>query len=285
MDSPRVALRSGGTRPRILSAAPLPARRRSHRRILRPRSSARLPARAALSGTMMVQLAEKVVELEHWERGVAVTLRGEGGRALCAGADLQLAREHLKTAEDGQLMCRLMTDTLTRLRRLPLVSVALVEGIGAVGGGAELATACDFRIMESDATFRFVQVQMGVSPGWGGGARLAGIAGRRAALRLLAWAAPLSAADAVAAGVADVVCPPGGAEEAAASFLEGILRQPSFRAVRAVKAAVASADDVSVEARRAEARAFRETWGAPANRQSLERSSGGTRRGAGAEKI
>lgn len=65
---------------------------------------------------MMVQLADAVGDLEKWERGVALVLHGAGGN-FCAGADLSLAREHLVTGTDGRLMCALMTDTLTRLKR------------------------------------------------------------------------------------------------------------------------------------------------------------------------
>ncbi|CAM9417367.1 unnamed protein product [Laminaria digitata] len=72
--------------------------------------------RNALSGRMMVQLSDAVDSLEKWERGVALILHGAGGN-FCAGADLSLAREHLVTGTDGRLMCALMTDTLSRLRR------------------------------------------------------------------------------------------------------------------------------------------------------------------------
>ncbi|CAN0557089.1 unnamed protein product [Ectocarpus sp. 8 AP-2014] len=65
---------------------------------------------------MMVQLADAVNELEKWDRGVALVVHGMGGN-FCAGADLSLAREHLRTGPDGRSMCALMSDTLTRLRR------------------------------------------------------------------------------------------------------------------------------------------------------------------------
>ena len=64
----------------------------------------------------MVQLSDAVDSLEKWERGVALIVQGAGGN-FCAGADLSLAREHLVTSTDGRLMCALMTDTLSRLRR------------------------------------------------------------------------------------------------------------------------------------------------------------------------
>lgn len=65
---------------------------------------------------MMAELAEAVNTLENWEQGVALLVQGAGGN-FCAGADLSLAREHLVTGEDGRLMCALMTDILSRLRR------------------------------------------------------------------------------------------------------------------------------------------------------------------------
>ena len=70
---------------------------------------------------MMVQLADAVNDLERWESGVALLLRGKGGN-FCAGADLSLAKEHLIAGDDGRNMCALMTDTTTRLKRCVLSS-------------------------------------------------------------------------------------------------------------------------------------------------------------------
>ena len=59
-----------------------------------------------------------------------------------------------------------MATSLDILRDLPLISVAVLEG-GAVGGGAELATACDWRVVgPKGAWVQFVHVRMGISPGW-----------------------------------------------------------------------------------------------------------------------
>jgi len=150
-------------------------------------------ARNALSGKMMAQLADIVTLLEepdvHRKLNVVV-LKGVGGW-FCAGADLRVARQELASREAGAAMGALMVDTLTRFRRLPLVSIACIEG-GAFGGGAELATACDFRVIERNAVVQFVQSRMGVVPGWGGGARLFKIVGRQEALRLLCTAEKIS---------------------------------------------------------------------------------------------
>ncbi|CAM9154531.1 unnamed protein product [Choristocarpus tenellus] len=226
--------------------------------------------RNALSGKMMSEFADAVDALEGWERGVALTLRGRGNKAFCAGADLSLAREHLKTNEDGQLMCALMTDTLTRLRRLPMISVAIIEG-SAVGGGAELATSCDFRVAGPGAKIQFVQVKMGVSTGWGGGSRLVGILGRRQALRLLAWSSVVTAEEGLAMGLLDAVGEEGGNTEVlAAEFLDPVLCHAAYGAVRSVKSVVAAAADVSRDVQLMEKGAFSQLWGGKDNRKVLE---------------
>jgi hypothetical protein len=138
-------------------------------------------ARNALSGRMMAQLADIVTQLEDPEvhkHISVVVLRGTGGW-FCAGADLRVAKEELSSRQGGSAMGAVMVDTLTRFRRLPIVSVAVVEG-GAYGGGAELTTSCDFRILADNAVIQFVQSRLGVSPGWGGGARLYKIVGSSA---------------------------------------------------------------------------------------------------------
>ena len=89
----------------------------------------------ALTGSMMVKLAEIVDELESWKDGKALILHGVKG-TFCSGADLSVARV-LHTSEDGGQMCALMQKTLTRLRRLLLISVAVIEG-KALGRGAEV---------------------------------------------------------------------------------------------------------------------------------------------------
>lgn len=163
-------------------------------------------ARNALSGKMMAELADVVTRLEdpnvHRDLNTVVLTGTDGW--FCAGADLRVAQKQLTSNEAGTAMGALMVDTLTRFRRLPLVSFAIIEG-GAYGGGAELATSCDYRLVDTNAVIQFVQARMGVSPGWGGGARLYKLVGRQHALRLLCTATKSSADDAVALGLADLV--------------------------------------------------------------------------------
>ncbi|XP_041602572.1 ethylmalonyl-CoA decarboxylase isoform X1 [Vulpes lagopus] len=96
----------------------------------------------AFSGVMMLQLLEKVIELENWTEGKGLIVRG-AKNTFSSGSDLNAVKA-LATPEDGMTLCMFMQNTLTRLMRLPLISVALIQG-RALGGGAEVTTACDFR--------------------------------------------------------------------------------------------------------------------------------------------
>ena len=128
--------------------------------------------RNAVTPSMMIQYSEAVQKLERacadgGDETTVVVLRGEG-RFFCSGADLSAASKHLGTKEAGAAMCLFMSHWTTRFAQLPLISVAAIEG-GAVGGGTELASACDHRVMASDAVWKMVHVTHGLSPGWGGG--------------------------------------------------------------------------------------------------------------------
>ncbi|KAK2493018.1 hypothetical protein MC885_009284 [Smutsia gigantea] len=99
----------------------------------------------AISGVMMLQLLEKVIELENWTEGKGLIVHG-AKNTFSSGSDLNTVKA-LRTPEasiDGMALCMFMQNTLTRFMRLPLISVALVQG-RALGGGAEFTTACDFR--------------------------------------------------------------------------------------------------------------------------------------------
>lgn len=100
----------------------------------------------AFSGAMILQLLEKVIELENWTEGKGLIVRG-AKNTFSSGSDLNAVKA-LGTPEDGMALCMFMQNTLTRFMRLPLISVALIQG-WALGGGAEFLTACDFRNQKS----------------------------------------------------------------------------------------------------------------------------------------
>jgi len=157
----------------------------------------------AFSGKMMAELHDAVQQLQDSAFNHTTTLFVQGtSDFFCSGADLSVLGAFSK--EDGLRMSALMQETLQELRGLPQISVAVVNG-GAMGGGTELALSCDFRVMASDAKFRMVHTTLGLVPGWGGGARLVQLLGRRQALQVLSGAPKLSAQDCLEIGLADQV--------------------------------------------------------------------------------
>jgi enoyl-CoA hydratase len=112
----------------------------------------------------------------------ALLITGAGGRAFCAGADIAELRgrsvsDIKRDSERGQALFR-------RLDRLPLASVALINGY-AFGGGLELAMACTFRLATPNARMGLPEIKLGVIPGYGGTQRLPRIVGEARALELI----------------------------------------------------------------------------------------------------
>ena len=218
--------------------------------------------RNALSGRMLAELADAVEVLEGWN-GRALLVRGAGS-TFCAGADLNMVRAKAADSRAGRALAVFVSDLLMRIRALPVISIAAIEGY-ALGGGAELATACDFRIMASDARIGFVHARLGLSPAWGGGRRLTTLVGRQRALLVLGQARRLDAATALAWGLVDRVAQPGAAVEGAHTLLEPFLELPaeSVRAAKSVVHAACTLDAVAGISR--ERAVFESLWGGEAH--------------------
>ena len=143
-------------------------------------------------------------------------------------------------------MSQLMTSTLNKLRSLPLLSISAIDG-NAVGGGAEVCTAADWRVMGAKARVQFVQTRMGASTGWGGAARLSEIVGNRStALSLLLHQPSIDANAAVACRLADAVAAEGepAAAEAERLLLKAFECAATPNAIKAIKTAVAAATPI-----------------------------------------
>ena len=106
-----------------------------------------------------------------------------------------------------------------------MVSVAAVDG-QAWGGGAELCWACDLRVASVDASFAQPEVNIGLTPGWGGASKVAHLAGEAAALRLTLDGRPISAEEALRLGLVHRVVPRGAALEAAREWAVWLAGRP-----------------------------------------------------------
>jgi enoyl-CoA hydratase len=134
---------------------------------------------------------------------VGVLLVRSTERAFCAGADLALMRSRMDSGE-GRVrfvaFVREIQRVFARLEQLPRVTLAEI-GASALGGGLELALACDLRIAAEGARVGLPETGLGLLPGAGGTQRLTRIAGEAAAKRLILGAEVVSGAQAAALGI------------------------------------------------------------------------------------
>ncbi len=158
-------------------------------------------ARSAVTFRMMRELAAAVVELQTFP-GAAVVVSSTDPSAFCAGGHLGELLEHLRAPDRAEQMALAMAAVLDHLRDLPVPVFAVVHAL-AVGGGAELTTAADFRVFAPTAQVHFVHTRLGVVPGWGGTARLERLVGPTVALRWLTQGRPVDAREAHRVGFAE----------------------------------------------------------------------------------
>lgn len=101
----------------------------------------------------------------------ALVITGEGENAFCSGGDLSVFHQ-LQTKEEAYIMLSKMSQILYSLLTMTKPTIALINGT-AVGGGCELAVACDFRLAREGIKAGFVQGKQAITTGWGGGTILA----------------------------------------------------------------------------------------------------------------
>ncbi|MDX1995403.1 MAG: enoyl-CoA hydratase/isomerase family protein [bacterium] len=223
----------------------------------------------ALNLATMQQFAETVTHLNQATESLrAVILTGAGTQAFCSGGDLvELSR--YPSQDDARAFITLMGNALLMLERLPVPVIGAINGY-ALGGGSEIALACDLRIADESVRLGFVQIKNAVIPGWGGGQRLLRLVGYSRALELLVTARPLSAAEAHTLGLVNRVVGTGAALEHAVEMAEKIAAQPPD-VVRAIKALLqAGLTQPYEDALRLERDLFPPLWAAEAHLQAVE---------------
>ncbi|PYF07005.1 enoyl-CoA hydratase/isomerase family protein [Ureibacillus chungkukjangi] len=126
--------------------------------------------RNAVNDEVMEGLKKVITYIKEHNEVKFLVITGSGEQAFCSGGDL--SEFHLlKTEEQAFGMLSKMGNILYELATLPVPTIALVNG-AAVGGGCEIATACDFRLVASHARCGFIQGTLAITSGWGGGTYL-----------------------------------------------------------------------------------------------------------------
>ncbi|MBX0356552.1 enoyl-CoA hydratase/isomerase family protein [Halobacillus sp. Nhm2S1] len=123
----------------------------------------------AISKQMTKEFYQALIELKK-ENLKFLVVTGAGDRAFCAGGDLRELHGEM-SAEQAYTTLHPMKEVLYELAAFPVPTIAVLNG-QARGGGCEIATACDFRYGIEGASFGFIQANLGIIPGWGGGTLL-----------------------------------------------------------------------------------------------------------------
>ncbi|KXS38447.1 MAG: 3-hydroxybutyryl-CoA dehydratase [Halomonadaceae bacterium T82-2] len=188
----------------------------------------------ALNSELLGELETALVALEARGDLRAVLITGAGDKAFVAGADITEMRD--KSPEQARRFATRALATLKRLERLPVPVVALVNGY-CLGGGCELALACDWAVASDNAVFGQPEVGLGVIPGFGGTQRLPRRVGPAMALDLITTGRQIDAAEALRIGLVNRVVPRGELETLVEELTER-LGANGPQAVRAAKQAV-----------------------------------------------
>lgn len=199
-----------------------------------------------------------------------------GDRCFAAGGDLK-ELDAVRSPEQARAMSRHGRRALDAVRAFPLPVLAALNG-HALGGGAELAMACDFRVATAATRIGFLQAGLAVTTAWGGGIDLVHALGSARAQALLLEARQVDAPEALALGLLQRVCgEKESLDDCVAAFLAPLLGRP--RQVLAAFKALAAAPRRALHAALAsqEEDGFVETWTHPDHWEAVARSEAARR--------
>lgn len=188
----------------------------------------------ALNRAALEELLNFLQNKSNHEDCHALILTGAGDKSFIAGADIKEMKEmsHLEMLH----FCELGQEVTLALGKAAFLTIAAVNGY-ALGGGFEIALACDFIYAGANAQFGFPEVSLAIIPGFGGTQRLSRAIGTRLAKELIMSGRPFSAENAKAWGLVNQVCEPASLLKSCQTVASEILRH-SFCATLQAKRAI-----------------------------------------------
>ncbi len=196
----------------------------------------------ALNGEVLGELDAAFTEAACEDATRVVILTGEG-KSFVAGADI--AEMAPLNAAEGKAFGEMGSEVFRRIELLNKPVIAAVNGF-ALGGGCELAMACDLRVASTKAKFGQPEVGLGITPGFSGTQRLSRLVGLGKAKEMIFTGDAISSAEALACGLVNVVCEPEALLETALALAEKIASKAPV-AVRYAKEAIQKGIDIDMD--------------------------------------
>ncbi len=225
----------------------------------------RVNALNALNSQVLTDLDEALDQID-LDTVRCLIVRGAGDKAFVAGADISQMKD--LNPEQGEHFSEQGNNVMRKLCNLPIPTIAAVSGY-ALGGGCELAMACDIRICSDKAVFGQPEVTLGITPGFGGTQRLPRLVGRGMAKQLIYTGMNINAQEAYRIGLVNAVYPMEELYPAAEKMARRIAANAPI-AVRAAKRAVNLGMQVDIQqAVEIEEEAFGSCFGTADQREGM----------------
>lgn len=199
----------------------------------------------AFSLKVASELLECLKEINAVKSCRSLVITGAGEKAFVAGADIRELAEIINSSASTLPYTEKLHNTMDYLEGLSIPTIAAINGY-ALGGGLELALACDIRIVSEKSFLGMPEIKLGLFPGAGGTQRLPRLIGISLAKELIFTGEPLTAAESLKIGLVNKVVPPGEVLDAARE-LAHLIASRSKAALRLVKEVINRGMKVSQE--------------------------------------
>lgn len=197
----------------------------------------------AINQAMITELHDTLLDFRHDPFARCLVITGAGNKAFAAGADIAEMKhmDFFSARTFAEKGCAVMHSIET----LPIPVIGAINGF-ALGGGMELALACDIRLASENAIFGLPETSLGVIPGFGGTVRLANIAGHAVAAEMIFSGNTINAESAKRYGIVNHITKPHELMEYACGLADTISHNAPA-AVRAAKRSMRLSQDIKME--------------------------------------
>ncbi|UCE95272.1 MAG: enoyl-CoA hydratase/isomerase family protein [Candidatus Bathyarchaeota archaeon] len=177
----------------------------------------------ALNEETLLEISSRIADAKQDENVKVIIITGAGDRAFCAGADLNMMKG--ATAYKGMRLSQIGQKVTREIEDIGKPVIAVINGY-ALGGGLELAMACDLRIAAENAQMGQPEVNVGLIPGWGGTQRLPRFVGKGKAKEMIFTGKRIDAKTAEQIMLVNLVVPLEQLKSAAKELAQDLMNKP-----------------------------------------------------------